>query len=456
MALQLGFYGAAGTVTGSRYLLETGSRRLLVDCGLFQGYKQLRLRNWAPPPIEAGSIDAVILTHAHIDHSGYLPRLAVEGFRGPIYCSGGTMELCRMLLPDSGRLQEEDARFANRHGFSKHHPALPLYTQDDAEAVLRQFKPVKAHTQFAPVQGVTAELRYAGHILGATFVRLLAEGVSVTFSGDIGRPQDPVMNPAEAPAATDYLVTESTYGDRSHPVIDAEEELGRWLNRACARGGVTVIPGFAVGRVQALLWQIAQLKERRQIPDVPVYVDSPMATDATKLYEQFHRAHRLDAEQARRMCAVARFINSPDESKALDAQGGPMIIISAAGMATGGRVLHHLKVFVGDERNLVLFAGFQAPGTRGALMVGGARSVRIHGQEFPIRAEVARLEASSAHADAGELLAWMQQLPQPPRHVYVTHGEPGASDALRARIDHELRWNASVPEYREVVTLDRA
>ncbi len=353
-------------------------------------------------------------------------------------------------------LQEEDARFANRHGFSKHHPALPLYTQDDAEAVLRQFKPVKAHTQFNPVPGVTAELRYAGHILGATFVRVLAEGVSVTFSGDIGRPDDPVMNPAEAPAPTDYLVTESTYGDRSHPVIDAEEELGRWLNKACARGGVTVIPGFAVGRVQALLWQIAQLKERRQIPDVPVYVDSPMATDATKLYEQFHRAHRLDAGQARRMGAVARFINSPDESKALDAQKGPMIIISAAGMATGGRVLHHLKVFVGDERNLVLFAGFQAPGTRGALMVGGARSVRIHGQEFPIRAEVARLEASSAHADADELLAWMQQLPQPPRHVYVTHGEPGASDALRARIDHELRWNASVPEYREVVTLDRA
>jgi metallo-beta-lactamase family protein len=449
VAPRLGFFGAAGTVTGSRYVLEAAGHRLLMDCGLFQGLKQLRLRNWAPPPVDPGTIDAVLLTHAHIDHSGYLPRLMAEGFRGPIFCTPATLELCRILLPDSGRLQEEDARFANRHGFSKHHPALPLYTQDDAEVVLEQFRTVEAHKLFEPVKGVAAEFRYAGHILGAAFVRLACDGVSVTFSGDVGRSNDVLMDPPEVPIATDYLVTESTYGNRSHPVVDAEQELGTWLRKGCDRGGVTVIPGFAVGRVQALLWQIAKLKEHGGIPDVPVYVDSPMATDATKLYQRFHKLHRLDEAEARHMGATAKFVNSPDESRWLDQQRGPMIIISAAGMATGGRVLHHLKAFVGDERNLVLFAGYQAVGTRGASMVGGARKIRIHGEEFAIRAEVGQLASASGHADADELLAWMKQLPQPPRRVFVTHGEPEAADALRSRIDHELRWNVTVPEHRD-------
>jgi metallo-beta-lactamase family protein len=446
---RLGFFGAAGTVTGSRYLLEAADHRLLIDCGLFQGIKQLRLRNWAAPTVDPGSIDAVVLTHAHIDHSGYLPRLMTEGFRGPIYCTPATLELCRILLPDSGRLQEEDARFANKHGFSKHHPALPLYTQDDADAVLEQFRTVDAHTPFEPVKAIRAEFRHAGHILGASFVRLAVDGISITFSGDIGRSNDVLMNPPEAPAASDYLVTESTYGNRTHPVIDTEQELGDWLRRCHKRGGVTVIPGFAVGRVQALLWQISLLKDHGAIPDIPVYVDSPMATDATKLYRQFHQLHRLDERQAQRMSAVARFINSPDESRWLDQQRGPMIIISAAGMATGGRVLHHLKAFVGDERNLVLFAGYQAMGTRGAAMVGGARKLRIHGEEHAIRAEVGQLASASGHADADELLAWMKQMPQPPRRVFVTHGEPEAADALRARIAHELNWNVTVPEHRD-------
>ena len=449
MAPRLGFFGAAGTVTGSRYVLEAAGHRLLIDCGLFQGIKQLRLRNWAPPPIDPGTIDAVVLTHAHIDHSGYLPRLMTEGFRGPIFCTPATLELCRILLPDSGRLQEEDARFANKHGFSKHHPALPLYTQDDADAVLEQFRAVDAHKLFEPVTGITAEFRHAGHILGAAFARVTCEGISITFSGDIGRSNDVLMNPPEAPAGSDYLVTESTYGNRTHPVVDTEQELGDWLRRCHKRGGVTVIPGFAVGRVQALLWQISVLKEHGAIPDIPVYVDSPMATDATRLYRQFHQLHRLDERQAQRMSAVAKFINSPDESKWLDQQRGPMIIISAAGMATGGRVLHHLKAFVGDERNLVLFAGYQAMGTRGAAMVGGARKLRIHGEEFPIKAEVGQLVSASGHADADELLAWMKQLPKAPRQVFVTHGEPEAADALRSRIAHELKWNVTVPEHRD-------
>lgn len=453
MTLRIGFHGAAGTVTGSRYLVECGAGRLLVDCGLFQGYKLLRLRNWAPPPFDPASLDAVILTHAHIDHSGYLPRLVRQGFRGPVYCSRGTLELCRLLLPDSGSLHEEDARYANRKGFSRHHPALPLYTRADAEESLRQFQAVAAHLPFEPLAGLQVELRNAGHILGASFVRVAASGTSITFSGDLGRPDDALMNAPEPPAATDYLVVESTYGDCRHPDIDATSELGEWLRKCIARDGVTVIPGFAVGRVQSLLWHIAELKRRGELPDVPVCVDSPMATDATLLYRTFHREHRLDADQTRRMCATTAFTNSAEESKALDRRGGPLIIISASGMATGGRVLHHLKAFAGDARNLILFAGFQAPGTRGGALVAGARRVRIHGQEVAVNAQVAQLEAASSHADADELLGWMRQLAVPPRHVFVTHGEPVSADTLRARIEHELGWNASVPEYRDVVTL---
>jgi metallo-beta-lactamase family protein len=452
--MQLGFFGAAGTVTGSRYVIETAGRRLLVDCGLFQGYKQLRLRNWAKPVFDPAEIDAVILTHAHIDHSGYLPRLINEGFRGPIYCSPATLELCRVLLPDSGSLHEEDARHANAHGYSRHHPALPLYTRADAENALNQFRAVKAGAPFEPMPAVSAEFHYAGHILGATFVRIESDGTSVTFSGDLGRPHDALMNAPEAPRQTDYLVIESTYGDRTHPVVDPQNELGSWLRKCAARGGITVIPGFAVGRAQSLLWHIAQLKDQKLIPDLPVYLDSPMATDVTELYRVFHRAHRLDEAQTRRMCRAATFTNNAAESKALDERAGPMIIISASGMATGGRVLHHLKAFAGDARNLILFSGFQAPGTRGAALTAGARRVRIHGQEFAVNAEVGQLESTSSHADANELLAWMQQLPQPPRRVFVTHGEPGASDALRTRIEHELKWNASVPEYREFIALE--
>jgi metallo-beta-lactamase family protein len=319
--------------------------------------------------------------------------------------------------------------------------------------VLRQFKAVEAHQLFQPADGISAEFRYAGHILGAAFVRLVVGDTSITFSGDIGRSNDVLMNPPESPVATDYMVIESTYGNRLHPATEVQQDLAGWLRKCIDRGGVTVIPGFAVGRAQALLWQIAVLKERNEIPDVPVYLDSPMANDATRLYQRFHELHRLDAAQSQRMCAAAKFINSPEESRWLDQQPGPMIIISASGMATGGRVLHHLKAFVGDERNLVLFAGYQAPGTRGATMVGGMQRVRIHGEEFPIRAQVGQLATASGHADSDELLAWMRQLPKPPRRVFITHGEPEAADALRSRIIHELGWNATVPEHRDWVDL---
>jgi metallo-beta-lactamase family protein len=453
MSLKLTFLGATGTVTGSRYLLEAGTRRLLVDCGLFQGYKQLRLRNWTPLPLDPAKLDGVVLTHAHIDHSGYIPRLVKEGFAGPVFCSSATLELCRILLPDSGHLQEEDARFANRHGFSKHRPALPLYTMQEAADCLTQFRAVKAGNRWEPVEGVTAEFRSAGHILGATFVRLEYQGVSITFSGDLGRPNDALMHAPVAPAPTNYLVIESTYGDRRHPAIDAQTELEGWLRGALARNGVVVIPTFAVGRAQVLLLHIARLKDRGLLLDVPVYLDSPMAVDATALYSRFRAEHRLDDAECRHMCGDATLVNTPEQSKALDRRTGPMIILSASGMATGGRVLHHLKTFAGDARNLILFAGFQEPGTRGAALLAGAASLRIHGQEYEVRAEVGQLEASSAHADADELLAWMGQLGPPPRRIFVTHGEPGAADTLRRRIEHEHGWAVVVPEYREVTEL---
>jgi metallo-beta-lactamase family protein len=395
----------------------------------------------------------VILTHAHLDHSGYLPRLVKEGFAGPVYCSASTFELCRILLPDSGHLQEEDAKYANRRGFSRHHPALPLYTFQDAEDCLKRFEVVKVGSRWEPVEGIVAQARPAGHILGATFVRIEQDGVSVTFSGDLGRPADTLMKPPARPETTDYLVIESTYGDRRHPVADPQQELGRWLRRALDRNGVVVIPTFAVGRAQSLMLHIAGLKATGDIPDVPVFLDSPMAIDATALYGFFRAEHRLTDAECRRTFGAVQLVNTPDQSKELDRRAGPMIILAASGMATGGRVLHHLKTFMADSRNLVLFAGFQAPGTRGALLVAGARSVRIHGQDFEVQAEVGQLETMSAHADADELLAWMSALPVPPRRVFVTHGEAGAADALRFRIEHEKGWSAVVPEHGEAVEL---
>jgi len=454
MRRALTFAGATGTVTGSCYVLDLNGRRLLVDCGLFQGYKQLRLRNWDPKPFDPTTLAAVVLTHAHIDHSGYLPLLVRRGFKGPIFCSVGTAELCRILLPDSGKLQEEEAVFANRHRFSKHKPALPLYTREDAQACLSQLETVAVGSAFAPASGVTAHLRGAGHLLGATFVRIEHEGLSVTFTGDLGRPDDPVMKPPSAPSPTDFLITESTYGDRRHPEIDAEGELATWIAKACSRGGVTVIPAFAVGRVQTLLLHLMRLKDRKQIPDIPVYLDSPMACDATIVFRRLGSEHRLTHDECARMCGAAQFVNSPEDSKQLDRRQGPMIIVSSSGMATGGRVVHHLKTFAGDPRNLILLSGFQAAGTRGAALAAGAASIRIHGSEVPVRAEVGQLTSFSAHADADELLTWMRQLTVPPRRTFITHGEPHASDVLRYRIEHELGWDVRVPEYREIVDLE--
>jgi metallo-beta-lactamase family protein len=443
--LRLSFFGAAGTVTGSRYLIETEDQRILVDCGLFQGRKELRSRNWSRLPFDPRSIDAVVLTHAHIDHSGFLPALVRAGFGGSIYCSEGTFELCKILLPDSAHLQEEDAKFANKRGFSRHKPALPLYTREDADRCLDQFAPMATEVTFQAAKGFAVTLRAAGHLLGSSFARIQACDIAITASGDLGRSDDPILKPPALPFASDYLICESTYGDRRHPRIDREEELLMWLLPAVERGGVVVIPAFAVGRAQTLLLHIARLKRDGKLVDVPVYLDSPMAIDASALYHRFMHEHRLSEAECELMCRAASLVNSPEQSKALDQRTGPMIIVSASGMATGGRVVHHLKAFMGDPKNLVLLAGFQAPGTRGGSLAQGAQSLRIHGQEYPVRAQVGQLQSASSHADADELLAWMRLLPQPPRRVFITHGESEASAALRGRIEAELGWKAEVP-----------
>ena len=452
--MNVAFLGGTGTVTGSKYAVAHDGRTLLVDCGLFQGYKQLRLRNWAPLPVAPASLAAVVLTHAHLDHTGYLPLLAKQGFRGPIYCTPATSELAAILLPDSGHLQEEEAEYANRRAFSRHHPALPLYTQEDAERSLRLFKRVPFDREFEPVHGVRVRFSYSGHILGSAFVTLCAGERTLVFSGDLGRPHDLIMRPPARIDAADYLVVESTYGDRLHATIDPRERLGEIIRRTAARGGVVIVPSFAVGRAQALLYAIHLLKQEGAIPALlPVYLNSPMAADATDIYHRHRAEHRLSVEQCEAMSRVATIINGADESRALNGKRFPMVIIAASGMATGGRVLHHLKAFAPDPRNTILFSGYQAGGTRGASIVQGAREVKIHGTYVPIRAEVAVLDNLSAHADYGETLEWLRGFASPPKRTFVTHGEPAAADALRRRIGEALGWSCEVPDYRETVEL---
>ena len=448
MPVTINFLGGADTVTGSKYLISHDNHRLLVDCGLFQGYKQLRLRNWTPLPVAAHQIDAVVLTHAHLDHSGYLPLLAREGFAGRVHATPGTRDLCKILLPDSGYLQEEDAGFANRHGFSKHAPALPLYTRNDARACLKQIKTSALGKTFTPIPGWRVTLSSAGHILGAASVLLEVAGHRILFSGDLGRSDDLIMNPPDNPPQADTVLIESTYGDREHPVDNLLAELAPLLQKVAGRGGVAVVPVFAVGRAQALLHAIALLKSHNQLArSVPVFLDSPMAVHTTNLFEQHLGTHRLTASQSRNLTRDATMVSSTEESKALARRHGPMIILSASGMATGGRILHHLAHYLGDHRNMVLLTGFQAPGTRGAALAGGARSVRIHGRDIAINAEVAQLQSASAHADANQLLDWLRSMPGAPGQVYVVHGERNASDALRQRIARDLGWRAVVPEH---------
>ena len=456
MTSSLGFYGATGTVTGSKYLVRCGDARVLVDCGLYQGYKQLRLRNWNPLPFDPRSLDAVVLTHAHLDHSGYVPLLVRRGYRGPVYCTAPTAELCSLLLPDSGRLQEEDARYANKHGFSRHVPALPLYTEADAARSLERFQTVRYGDRIDIASRMRISLSNTGHILGAAAVTLETPEGTIAFSGDVGRPHDLVLHPPSPLSAVDWLIVESTYGNRRHPASDPMADLGRVIRRTSARGGVVLIPSFAVGRAQTLLYLLHRLKARAQIPrQLPIYLDSPMAADATDIYRRHRALHRLDEAETRRMCSVATIVNTSDDSKELDRMRFPMVVIAASGMATGGRVLHHLKAFGTDSRSTILIAGFQAPGTRGALLAAGERTLRIHGQTVQIDAEVAALENLSAHGDYAEIIEWLRTSDARPKRTFITHGEQGPADAMRQHIRDSLGWPAEVPEYQSVIELDR-
>jgi metallo-beta-lactamase family protein len=457
----LQFLGAAGTVTGSKYLLSLGETHILLECGLFQGRKELRLRNWAPPPFESRTLDAVVLSHAHLDHSGYLPLIVREGFRGPVYCTSGTADLLQVLLRDSAKLQEEDAERANRRGYSKHHPALPLYDQADVEATLRCIQPRRYGEEFAVANGVRAVLRHAGHILGSATVELILGAqprLHLVHSGDLGRPGRPILRDPEPVESADVLLVESTYGDRFHST-DSVDRLAAIVNDAVARKGALLVPSFAVGRAQELIWTLRLLENEGRIPVLPVYVDSPMAIEATEIYTRHPEDHDLDMrllmDKTRHPLSTRKFalVHTADGSKALNREKGTMIVIAGSGMATGGRILHHLKLRLPDPHTTVLLPGFQAAGTRGRSLQQGARTVRIHGEDVPVNARIETLDAMSAHADRGEILGWLRGFRRAPKHTFVVHGEPEAAASLAAAIESELRWSTSVAADGETVDL---
>jgi metallo-beta-lactamase family protein len=484
----LTFLGAAGTVTGSKHLLEFDDRRVLVDCGLFQGLKELRLRNWEPLPIDPATIDAVILTHAHLDHCGYLPRLVAAGFRGRVFCTPGTKELCSLILPDSAHIQEADARLANRHGYTKHSPALPLYTQIDAARALDRLQPVGYNRPVPVLAGVgpraegagrgptcTVEFLNAGHLLGSSCARVRVGDQTILFGGDLGRYGRPVLPDPSPVAEADILLLESTYGDRLHEADDEGARLAQVINDTAARGGKLIIPSFAIGRVEEVLYWLKRLEKEKRIPVLPVFVDSPMATAALQFYAA--RLGELDAEirqgptrrpgqtsdrvpltpGGRQVCAFCTsrltLVSSPQQSADLVASRQPAIVISASGMATGGRVLRHLEATLSSPRHTVLFVGYQAAGTRGRTLTDGAREVKLLGRVLPVSARIERIDSMSAHADAGEIMRWLSGFARAPRMTYLVHGESSALDALAARVASEKQWPVRIAAHGERVEL---
>jgi len=450
----LTFLGAAGTVTGSKHLLDTGTHRVLVDCGLFQGLKELRERNWQPLPIQPGNIDAVILTHAHLDHCGYLPRLVVDGFKGRVFCTAGTRDLCSLVLPDSAHIQEEDARDANRHGYTKHHPALPLYTANDAAQALSQLQPVGYNRPMPVVPGVDVEFINAGHLLGSAYARVTFGDKTILFGGDLGRFGRPVLPDPVPIDRADVLLVESTYGDRLHEPDDEGNRLAAIVNAAAQRGGKLIVPAFAIGRVEEVVYWLKRLEDEKRVPELPVYIDSPMAAQAMRFYQQ--RADELDPEMQTRERGVCVFcttrmttVSSVQQSIDLVASHQPCIVIASSGMATGGRVLYHLAAALPNPRNTVMFVGYQAAGTRGRSLVEGAQAVRIKGRDIPVAATIEHIDSMSAHADAGEIMRWLSGFVAPPAKTYLVHGEPPALDALRDRITREKDWPVHVAGYRE-------
>ncbi len=450
--MQITFAGAAGTVTGSKFLLSHNETNILVDCGLFQGVKALRRRNWEPLPVKPKAIDGVILTHAHLDHSGYFPVLVKQGIQALAYCTQPTKDLCKILLPDSGYLQEEDAYHANKHGYSKHSPAMPLYTQADAEKALSYFKAVP-YEDVLKIGDFEIQFFPCGHILGAASVLIKAGGKAILFTGDLGRPGDLLTPLEDVDRPADVLVMESTYGDRLHERVDAIQAVADLVTQTTEKGGTLLIPAFAVGRTQSLLYCLHAAFKQGLAPKVPVYVNSPMATNVTDIYERYPRYHLLSKEESQAAFGVARYVNTTQESKSLNKLTESSVIISASGMLTGGRVLHHLKALAPDPKNTILLTGYQAPGTRGASLASGADHIKIHGQYIPVNADVKQIDFLSAHADQSEFIQWLQDMENKPERIFLVHGDPQASDALRLKIEENFRLPVHIAEHMETMDL---
>jgi len=454
------FLGAAGTVTGSKYLVEANGKRLLVDCGLFEGTRELRQRNWDKCPVDPASIDWLLLTHAHIDHTGYIPRLVRDGFRGPIYANAATIELCGLLLPDSAHLQEEDAAYAAKKGYSRHTPPLPLYTTPEAQEALKQFREISLHDFFAISPEFSVLPHDAGHILGATWLELTitenGKKTLVVFSGDLGRYDQPILKDPESPTRADFLLCESTYGDRDHPPGSVLDELAGVINATAKRGGAVVIPAFAVDRTQLLLYYVHQLQLDSRIPNLPIYVDSPMAINITEMYVKHATDHDLkkqDIADPFDICEV-HMTRTVEESKKINDVVAPCIIISASGMITGGRVLHHLAKRLPDSRSAVLLVGYQAEGSGGRALQNGAKFLKIHGEQVPVRAQVVDIGQLSAHAGKSELLRWLSGFQAPPKQTFLVHGEPVALNSLKAAITSQYHWPVTIPEYLQTTELN--
>lgn len=456
MGASIRFCGAAETVTGSRHLFTVDGKRFLVDCGLFQGPREIRERNWQPFPVQPHEIDALVVTHAHMDHIGNIPRLVAQGYRGPIHATSATIALARISLPDAGRLQEEEAHYRNKKGLSRHKPALPLYSEKQAYECLKQFEKAPYRQLRKLPGGVTWQFLPAGHILGSTFAEIyFPNGEKVLMSGDLGRYNTPLIVDPTAIEFAEYLVVESTYGDRSHSTENAEEKLSGILNDAVQNGSCVLVPSFAIGRTQELLYYVNRLRSKGRIPRIPIFVDSPMASSVSQVYLQHKEEHDLEMTEGMQNQGHPMepeglvWVRDREQSKELNSRRGPMMVISGSGMATGGRIVHHLLTRLADPSTIVVFTGFQATGTLGRKLIEKEPEVSIFGRQVPVRARIEKLNSLSAHADQGELMTWLSGFKKPPKRTFIVHGEPPAQAALKERIEKDLGWNCAVPKHLE-------
>ncbi|MCE9596752.1 MAG: MBL fold metallo-hydrolase [Spirochaetia bacterium] len=452
--LSIEFLGAAGTVTGSKYLVRSPDATVLIDCGMFQGLKKLRLLNWEAPHLNVGMLDAVLLTHGHLDHVGYLPRLVKAGFRGRILGSRPTLDIAEIILKDSAHIQEEEAERANRYGYSKHNPAAPLYDSDDVERTVRLFGNLELDKSESLSPNVTCRLRYNGHILGATFIELDVAGKLLVFSGDIGRKVDPLLRPPERPERADVLVIESTYGDRLHDNVDAASRLAEIISRTAKRNGTVIIPSFAVERTQSIMYYLWKLQAEKRIPGIPVYMDSPMGNRVLDLFHRYIPWHKLSPQDCTKMCDKIHRVASMKETMAIADDRRAKIVIAGSGMITGGRVLTYLQKHLGDPNSTVVLVGYQATGTRGRDLLEGKKSLKIYGKVYDVGAEIENIDGLSAHADQAELIDWLGNLKQPPGRIFIVHGEPEAALGLQKEIQNKFGWKSEIPEMYQTFRMD--